>query len=403
MGTTRYLRAGCVEPLNWIAKNEDTKMRTLAGWACGVVLGGAALGLTGCSGFFVDVKNGTGSGSGSADYVYVVNQTSNTLGEFAVGSGALTAISGSPITLTTNLNASSVAVTRPNTYAYVGGQGQISCYSVGAGGALTGISANSISATANFVSLETSVDGQWLLALDGTTLTVYVYAINATSGLLTTHGAVPFTASGTSGKVTQRAIKQSPNGTLVGVALGPGGDVIFQFNTTTGTLTQSAALGIASGFSDNALLFDSVSANIFIARGGPTTGTGNIALYSVTATGQPVFVSSTVSGNSPYALQMDMTSTYLYAANRADNTVSGYTYSGTTLVPIANSPFSTGLSPAALARDNSGKYVLAVNSGGSSDVILFGFDVVTPGKLNGLASSASGTDPAGAVAIAATH
>ncbi len=93
----------------------------------------------------------------------------------------------------------------------------------------------------------------------------------------------------------------------------------------------------------------------------------------------------------------------MYAANRGDATISGYTLAGGSLTAVASSPFGSGSAVTAIARDSSGKYLIAAASGGSSDVTLYAFDAVTAGKLDAVAVAASGTDPAGSVAVAATH
>jgi len=57
----------------------------------------------------------------------------------------------------------------------------------------------------------------------------------------------------------------------------------------------------------------------------------------------------------------------------------------------------------ALSLDNSGNYLLSLAQGGSPDLALYSFDATTTGKLNLAASTATGTDPTLAVAVAATH
>jgi hypothetical protein len=46
---------------------------------------------------------------------------------------------------------------------------------------------------------------------------------------------------------------------------------------------------------------------------------------------------------------------------------------------------------------------MAAAVGGSPDLTMYSFDITTPGKLDPATSKATGTDPAGAVAIALTH
>ena len=409
-------------------------MRSLAG-----VLGLAAIALlTGCAGFFPPntTTTTTTTSSTTGDYVYVVNQTSDTLTGFAVGSGALTSLGS--VALTAGLAPASVAVTRADTVVdvgghgalsgvalgtrgalttgpvgviatengwnlYVGGNGAISCFAIGTGGALTAVTGGGGTATANFVSLDTSPDGQWLLGLDSITLTVYVYRINTSTGALTLNSTTTYGVPG-AGAVSQRMVKVAPNGDFVAIALGPGGDIVFPFTTTTGLLGSGNSLAIPAAYSDNAVAFDATSSYLLIARGVTGTGlTSGIATYTVNSTGALSGVQTlAASGNAPYSLVLDSTGTYVYTANRGDGTISGYTLNTGMLTALASSPFASGLAVTALARDNSGKYIIAVASGGSSDVTLYGFDALTAGKLDPLAVSASGTDPAGSVAVAAT-
>jgi hypothetical protein len=50
--------------------------------------------------------------------------------------------------------------------------------------------------------------------------------------------------------------------------------------------------------------------------------------------------------------------------------------------------------------DNSGDYLLAASNGGSSDLMMYSF---AAGALDLSAATATGTDPTGPWAIAATH
>ena len=370
--------------------------------------------LTGCAGFFDTPATTTTSSSSSTlgDYVYVVNQTTDTLTGFAVGSGALTAIS--TYTLASGLAPNAVAVTIPNTFVYVAGLGSIQCLAIGASGALTACTGGSITTVADFVSLDVSPDGQWLVAIDDNLLTptLYVFSINTATGALSETTAQTYGVAANSGTVTPRQIRISPNGGFLMVALGAGGDAIFTFNTTTGVPTEVATLPLATA-SDNAVAFDATSSYVFVARGPATSGSSGLGVVSfrLASTGALTPVGSVAaSGNSPYGLLLDSTGAFLYAANRGDGTISGYSLASGVLTGLASSPYASGLATTALARDNSGKYVVAVSPGGTADVTLYsvgstlasGVTTLT-GNLNVAATAASGTDPSGSVAVAATH
>ncbi len=365
--------------------------------------------LTGCAGFFPPVSSSTTTvaTSNSGDYVYVVNQTTNTLSEFSLASSALTAISGSPVSLASSvasLSAASVVVTRQNTFVYVGGQGGIACFSIGTGGALTAVSAGNISSTGDFVGLETSPDGQWLLALDGVNRTLSVYSINTSTGALTLNGSsVLFPTVINNNATVARSVRISPNAAYVAIALGTGGDEIFPFTTSNGALGSGLLLGVTSGYSDNALTFDTASTYLYIARGGPSTGQSLIASYSIGSGGALTGVQTIASGDAPYALLAESTGAYLYAANRGGGTVSGYAIASGAFTALSGSPYTSGVTATALAEDNSGKYLIGVALGGSYDYTLYSFDALSAGKLDAVATGASGTDPAGSIAVAATH
>ena len=63
-----------------------------------------------------------------------------------------------------------MAVTRDNKFLYVAALGNINVYTINSDGSLTAASGGTGVAIANVVSMDVSPDGQWLLALDGTTL-----------------------------------------------------------------------------------------------------------------------------------------------------------------------------------------------------------------------------------------
>jgi hypothetical protein len=67
------------------------------------------------------------------------------------------------------------------------------------------------------------------------------------------------------------------------------------------------------------------------------------------------------------------------------------------------STFTVGTNPVALAEDNQGAFVLAVDFGGSPDLKGYTFDTTNAGYLDAVISSSTGTDPVEASAIAATH
>ena len=146
------------------------------------------------------------------------------------------------------------------------------------------------------------------------------------------------------------------------------------------------------------------SAFVYFARGGTTAGTSGVSSYSLATTGALTQVQTlATTGNTPFSVLLDSTGAYLYTANRADGTVSGFTVANGSLTAVPGSPFLAGTLATALVRDNTGKYVVTASYGGTPDLAMYSFDATTLGKLDTATTAVSGTDPAGSIALAATH
>jgi 6-phosphogluconolactonase len=253
-----------------------------------------------------------------------------------------------------------------------------------------------------------SPDGQWLIVLDGTTQQLDIFQINASTGALTSVTS-PATYSINSGTWQPSDLRISPDGTLIFAALGTAGDVVFTFNTTTGVATSSQ--GLATGNTatgDFGLAVSPKTTYLYIARSGTN---GGVAVYSIGSGGAltPVTGTPFATGSGTFSVALDNTGTYVYAANRTDGTVSGYTIvpgattAALSLTPLNGSPYASGSGVQALGADSTGKYLLAAAVSGSPDLTMYSFDIAVPGKLDPATSVATGVDPAGAVALALTH
>jgi 6-phosphogluconolactonase len=385
------------------------RRRSLRGWAA-IVIAMAVPVFTGCSGFFPPVNGGGGTPGTTGNTVYIANQAANSIGAFAIGTGTLTAVANSPVV--TSYKPLTLVVNPANTLLYVGALNGIFVYFINGDGSLTTPSTGSQPAGVYATSLAVSPDGQWLVALDGTTQQLDIFQINPSTGGLTSLPA-PATAtatySTTSGTWQPTLVRFSNDGTLIFAALGTAGDVVFTFNTTAGAAvsTQTLATGnVATG--DYGLMADPKTTYLYIARSGTN---GGVAVYSIGSNGSltPVTGSPFAAGQGTYAIQLDTTGTYVYAANRTDGTISGFTITpGTTtaaltLKPLSGSPYASGSIVQSLGIDSTKKYFLAAAIGGSPDLTMYSFDITTPGKLDPATSVATGVDPAGAVVLALTH
>ena len=387
--------------------------KVLAGLALG-----AALLLTGCADFFPPLTSTTTTGSSnSGDYVYVVNNqgAASSLFGYVVGSSVLTTISGLPATFQTGFSARSVVVTPGNGFVYVGGNGEIQCFSIGAAGVLTAVAAGNVQATANFVSLTASVDGKWLLGLDSGANTglpsVYVYGVNTSTGALTLTTSVQVPSPGANlnpaPTIAANTIAISRNNGLVAVTLGTAGAVVYQFTDATGVLVSSSTSPISvyntgTAYAYNGALFDVNSAYVYFGLTAISgSGSGVIGFPVLASGGLGSSLALAGSGGGPGALVEDASGSYLYVGNRTDATLTGYSVSSGALTSLVSSPFSASPAVVALTRDNSTKYLIGVGSGGSNDVTLYALDAISPGKLDAVAVAATGS--LGTTAVAATH
>lgn len=363
---------------------------------------------TGCGNFWV-YPGSSGNGSNKGDYVYVANGNAGTLAGYVVGSGTLTAISGSPYTL--GFVPTSVVVNPANTIVFVAGTngtyGFINAYSIGTGGALTLLMSNNLG-SAGEVSIDVSPDGKWLVGLDsaGALINEVIldeYQINTSTGQLTlqTNTGGVYTYSGSSiPTIVAQQIKFAPNGNYVFVAAGTAGDVAFPFSSGTFSTPQVLNFGKGATISENALAVSSGSSYLYMARSG--TG-GGLAVYTIGSGGSLTAVTGSpfTSGSQPSSVVVNKAGTDIYVANQVAGTISEYSVGSSGAVAALNpASVSTTSAPWALAVDNSGSYLLAVSKAGSPDLAMYSY---SSGQLVFATSTATGTDPTGAVALAATH
>lgn len=366
------------------------------GWSAFAI---AATALTGCSGFFVPVTPVPPGSTGN--YVYVANSAANTVSGFSIGTGTLQSVSNSPMGL--GYTPTAMAVTRNNQFLYVAAQGNINVYTINSDGSLGTPSGGTGVAIANVVSMDVSPDGQWLLALDATSLVaqVDIFQINSTTGALASSTPVQFSIQNAA--IVPTMLRFSPNGGLVFASFGSGGDLVYTFDTTTGALITAQQLSVSNTTSDNGLAVDSGTATLYVARSG--TG-GGLMVYGIGAGGAltPVKGSPFNSGGQAYSVALDSTGKYVYAANRLNGTIYGYSIgTGAVLTALSGSPYKSGAQVISLGTDSSGKYLLAGAFGGSPDLSMYTFDATNPGQLDLASSSATGTDPTGPIAVALTH
>jgi 6-phosphogluconolactonase len=367
----------------------------------------SALLLAGCGDFFT--KDGGGGGGGSTgSYIYVGTQTGVLVGYSVSTTGALATLSGSPNQFATaGINA--LAVNPANTVLYAGVSG-IGVYGLGIAsttGVTTLINSNALVQDVAPSALTVDPSGKYLLVagLANGVAAVGEYLINSDGTLAEVTGSpisITFPSGTDASNVAVTNIVVAPNSSYVFVTLGQLGVAPLPFNTSGGLsantqiIPPKATSGIAN--QDLGLAVNSASTALFVGE----TNVG-VRVFTIGAnTFAEISGSPFKAGGQPRSLVFDGTGDYLYVANASDSTISGYSVLASgTLTALSASPFSSvGTQPVALALDQSKKFVLSANLGGSPDLQLFSFDSTTAGKLD---PGATATNASTAAAIASTH
>jgi len=362
----------------------------------------ALVALTGCEGFFTKQSStgtGTSTGGSSSNLVYTANTVTQTVSGFTVGATALTSVPSMPFLI--GFTPTSAVVSIADNFLYVAGPGAIYAYNINSDGSLTTPTAGAGQVIVYVLSMDVTPDGNWLVALDGTQTQLDIYAINKSTGGLSLSSTVPYSVTGA--QVLPKMVKVSSNASYIFAALGTGGDLVFTFNTSTGAAVLAQKLApISTQTSDNAVAVDSTAAHLYIARSGLNNG---LAEYTIGANGALTSVAGSpfAAGAQPLSVALDSTGKYAYVANGSDGTISGYSVANGVATALSGSPYASGASVLSLTLDKSGSYLLAAAFGGSADLTEYSFDATVAGKLDQVATSATGTDPAGALVVVAAH
>jgi 6-phosphogluconolactonase len=390
-------------------------MRRLHGLCCLLLLG-----LSGCGGFFVP-QTSSGGTTNTGDYLYVANGSDTFLAGFGVAStGALSVLSGSPYN--NSVAAQSLAVNPANTFLYAGTTAGIFVYGINSNGSITVQNDGSVAAQ-DMVATAMQVDstGNYLLAVGISTAqqvqAIAIYTIDTTTGLLTPVAGSPLALyAGTTSTptiVAPTGLLITPNNSYVYASLGTLGVQVLTLGSG-GALaaganpTLLAPLKTSTSPSDQRTASDPNSLFLFVAE----INTG-LRVFSIGSGGSLSEVSGSpyAVGTGPTAVNLDVTGSYVYVANKGSNNISAFTLTAASgkLTAVAGSPFSSGGQlPIGIVNDNSKNFVAVINSGtngsgGNSDLQLFKFDATVDGKLDPVATATTGTDPTNPSSIAATH
>ncbi len=374
--------------------------------------------LAGCGNFWQNPYTGssgctTNCPTTASGNFYVVDEETDQIAAYNIASGGtLTAISGSPYTL--SAKPFSIAIAPGGGFLYVGTAAGIYLYTVDSStGELTLANNGSVISTDLASTMQMDPSGSWLVESGPDLAAIYAISIDSSTGVLASNTEEHFNLPA----ATVQQLNISSDGAHVFVAMGSNGTAVVPFNSSDTdpfgtTYTHIPVKG--NGGSALSVAIDPQNRVFYVGETLATTGTdpGGLRVFNYAS------LTSTLSelSGSPYATQglqpaailPDSTGAYVYVANGLGTGTAGNiaeftlsTTSSTVSGLTAGSTVAVGTEPAGLAEDSSNTYVLAVSSGGNPDLSAFSFDATTLGKLDSVLTASTGTDPVSASAIVA--
>jgi 6-phosphogluconolactonase (cycloisomerase 2 family) len=355
----------------------------------------------------------TGSNGNGSGLFYVINLKTRQVVGYSISSGKLTLISGSPYTLSSAPY--SIAIAPNGNFLYVGTSTGIFLYSIGSSGQLTLANNNNVISQDIATTMQVDSTGNWLVEAGPNLKELLALRINPNNG-------VPTSTTEQNTLLPAATVQQltiSPDNAHVFVALGASGTQDVTFAAGSGGSPFGSMVNIptiSSAGSAQSVAVDPNSRLVYIGETAAISGTSNTGGLRAIDYNTLVEISGSpfaTGGLAPVAI-VPLTygankANYLYVANRTvtgstTGLIQGYfvAASGSTYsLRAMNDATLTGTATVGMEQENSGNYMLVVNTGGNPDLQAFTFDSTVPGKLNLALASATGNDPvqAGGIAI----
>jgi 6-phosphogluconolactonase len=196
---------------------------------------------------------------------------------------------------------------------------------------------------------------------------VEMYTIDATTGALASIGTIA--AGG-----YPQAVAVDPAGKFIYVvtasatAGSPGSVSMYAINATTGALTSTGT--IAAG-EDPVAVAVSLSGQFAYVVNANFGSAGNVSMYAIDATtGTLKSIGTIAAGKDPLSVALDPAGEFAYVTNYNSNDVSMYSINSTTGSLTLIGTIAAGLSPSSITIHPSGKFAYVTNSG-SNDVSMY--------------------------------
>jgi len=351
----------------------------------------------------------TSSAGGASGIFFVLNQTTNQIASLSItSSGTLTGIG------TTSLpaaGASAIAVAPNGNFLYVSTGSGIFLYTIASNGTLTiGNGGQAISLDLAS-SMQVDATNSWLVDAVAGIAEINAIAISPTTGGLAGQTEQVFALPST----TPIQVAISPNDSssctscYVFVAMGSGGTEVIHFNpASTNPFTSSVGTinPVSSEGGDSTVGVDPSNRLLYVGETAAVSGTqtGGLRVFTIASGGVTQLAGSPYAsgGTGPTSILPTANGNFVYIANQsvsgsADGNITGFSVTASALTSIS----SIGAGPTGrlgLAEDSTGSYLLATDFAGSPDLQAY---TMSGGTLTSLLTDATGTDPVGAVGIAA--
>lgn len=287
--------------------------------------------------------------------------------------------------------------------------GSISAYSVKSNGTLSSAGSNTATGV-NPVALTIDQGGHFVFVANQGSVNVQgsdnvsVFSIGSNATLTTVPGSPFRTVSNVPGSSAPSGLAITPSGAFLYVSNSGENSVSgFAVNSTSGVLTTVPGSPFAAGSSPAGLAIDPSGKYLYVAN----EGSNNVSAFEICATGLPgcpsppdgslvaVTGSPFSAGLAPLSLAVDPSGNFLYVADTNSNQLSGYRINLSTgaLTPLTTPTESTGTNPTFVAIHPGGNFLYVPNSGSDS---ISGFRVTTQsGILTPLPTASTASHPVG--------
>jgi YVTN family beta-propeller protein len=197
---------------------------------------------------------------------------------------------------------------------------------------------------------------------------VSMYTIDATTGVLTSIGLIA-----SEGRAISVAVH--PSGKFAYVVDGSSGFPgesdnvsMYAINTTTGTLTSLGTVG--AGAFPSAIAIDPSGKFAYVTN----SNSNDVSMYTINSdTGALTSMGPIAAGTDPISVAVDPTGKFVYVTNSGSNDVAMYTINATTGALTSIGTIAAELGPTSIAITPSGKFAYVTNSG-SNSVSMYSID-----------------------------